>query len=101
MGRAGGAELEETAWARRELGREGRKVDLQVCLVWVKQPSSERAQRGASAGTECVGGAEKQEACGGNRGLSLLLWGWGADSSLPPFACLSRRDAGPRVCRGQ
>lgn len=75
------------------------KVDLQGCLLWVKQPSSERAQCGVSAGTECVGGAEEQEACVWICGLSLLLWGWG-DSSLPPFAFLSRRDAGSRKDAG-
>lgn len=63
------------------------------CLLWVKQPSAERAQRGASAGTEHMWGAEEQEACVWSCGLSLLLWGWGADSTLPPFAFLR--------CRGE
>lgn len=50
---------------------EGRKVDLQdVCFG-----QSGLHQRGASAGTEYVGGAEEQEACVRSHGLSLLLWG--------------------------
>lgn len=78
----------------------GGKLNLQGCLFWVKQLSTERAKRGASAGTECWGGAQEQEACGGSCGLSLLLWGWRADSSLPLFTLPSRRDAGPQVCHG-
>lgn len=97
--RAEGAEEEERAWARRELGRGeggfagmfalGKAAFIRTGPAWCQH----WYRMGA-------GGAEEQEACVWSCGLSFLLWAWGADSSLPPFAFLSRRDAGPRVCHG-